>query len=183
MTEVLVASTEFIAPVPSQLLVNDETTLVRYTPDDAQLVFDTVEANKAFLRVHEAWAEDFPLEDATQGVKAMSANAEAGKSAPFKIMRDDVYVGSMGMNSRQGTSATMGYWLVEDAQGKGIASMSARRLLKFGFEEWGLTEVRLEIGKQNSRSEQLAKTLGAKLIGPNPDDATKLVWRISKYEQ
>ena len=49
----------------------------------------------------------------------------------------------------------MGYWLVEDMQGKGIMMKSCRALLKYAFGELGVNRVEVKCAVENDKSMQI----------------------------
>ncbi len=64
--------------------------------------------------------------------------------------------------SDDGRGAALGYWLIPDARGRGLASRAARLLVDWGFEALGLARVELAILPGNLASRQVAERLGAK---------------------
>lgn len=59
-------------------------------------------------------------------------------------------------------SASLGYWIAEKHQGKGIITSTAQVLIEYGFNEIGLNEVKLSFATFNARSQAVAKRLGFK---------------------
>jgi [ribosomal protein S5]-alanine N-acetyltransferase len=60
-----------------------------------------------------------------------------------------------------GTSASVGYWLVPDARGRGLAAIAARLLIDWGFETLGLERIEFAILPENLASQRVAERLGA----------------------
>lgn len=168
---------------PAALVVNDDLSLQFYQFGDERIVNDRVQQSRDYLlAAGEEWAADFNQEFARNAIGRMLDNAAAGVSAPYKLMHHDEFLGSMGFNSRNGSTAIMGYWIVESAQGKGYATAAAQALIDFGIHRWGLTEIILEIDTINGRGNKMAERLGAVLDGPNPDDPKEQIWKITEHE-
>jgi [ribosomal protein S5]-alanine N-acetyltransferase len=62
-------------------------------------------------------------------------------------------------------NATLGYWLSEDAGGRGHATRAVRLALRFAFEHAGLHRVQPAIIPRNIRSVRLAERVGFRLEG------------------
>ena len=62
-------------------------------------------------------------------------------------------------------NATLGYWLSEDAGGRGHATRAVRLALRFAFEHAGLHRVQPAIIPRNTRSVRLAERVGFRLEG------------------
>jgi ribosomal-protein-serine acetyltransferase len=170
-------------PIPNELLVDDDITLVRFRPEDAESIYNLVDQNRDFLAQTHDWAAIFTPEMAQGGVANMAAEGDNGTTAAYKMLYQGELVGVINLSDRIDSSAEMAYWMAESAQGKGIATRSANRLLSFGFNEWGLTNVTLQIEKSNERSQRLAQKMGAHLVGEVAEQPSSDLWKISKHEQ
>jgi ribosomal-protein-serine acetyltransferase len=62
-------------------------------------------------------------------------------------------------------SAEIGYWIAKDAEGRGLATLSCRALLRYAFEELQLHRIELRCGSTNAASIAVAKRLGFRLEG------------------
>lgn len=70
--------------------------------------------------------------------------------------------GIIGMHSInwQNRATTIGYWLGEKFQGKGLATLSVRKFLDYSFRDINLCRVEIKAGTKNSRSRAVAERLG-----------------------
>ena len=57
-------------------------------------------------------------------------------------------------------STSIGYWLAEGYQGKGIMIKSCRSLIDYAFGNLGLNRVEIRCAVENSRSRAIPKNLG-----------------------
>jgi RimJ/RimL family protein N-acetyltransferase len=60
-----------------------------------------------------------------------------------------------------GIVAAVGYWLVPDARGRGLATAATSLLIDWGFENLGLERVEFAILPENHASRRVAERLGA----------------------
>ncbi len=66
-------------------------------------------------------------------------------------------IGNLDIASKK---ASIGYWLSEDYQGKGIMTMATKAVLNYAFETLDLNRVELKIASKNSKSTSIAERLG-----------------------
>ena len=59
-----------------------------------------------------------------------------------------------------GASADIGYWLIEDAQGRGIMTRVAHALVDYAFNDHGLHRLTIRAEPDNRRSWGVAERLG-----------------------
>jgi RimJ/RimL family protein N-acetyltransferase len=60
-----------------------------------------------------------------------------------------------------GRTAEIGYWLVPEARGRGLATAATALLIDWGFETLGLERVEFAILPENRASQRVAERLGA----------------------
>ena len=56
--------------------------------------------------------------------------------------------------------AIVGYWLVEDARGRGVASHAVRLLAAWSFDQLGIARLELTCAPENTASQALAERCG-----------------------
>jgi ribosomal-protein-serine acetyltransferase len=119
--------------------------------------------NKKHLAQWMEWAASSnTLEDMRAFIKyrlLQFANAEA---LQLGIWYDGQLVGFIGFNTIQYSNrkADIGYWLAEDAQGKGIITRACQALITYGFHEYGLNKIEIRCAEGNVRSRAIPTRLG-----------------------
>lgn len=126
-----------------------------------------ITSNSARLAQWERWAE-FPSSlTHTQGWLAsrMSAFAQ-GRAVPTLIVADGEPVGSCGaeIDAYAGT-ASVGFWIDADAEGRGLVTASTRRLLQHVVTAYPVARCELRTSVDNLRSRAVAERLGFRLDG------------------
>lgn len=83
------------------------------------------------------------------------------KDVSFVIFYKDTIVGRVGLHNidEQHKNASIGYWLTEDAQGKGIIIRSCKKLIEYAFTELGLHRIEIRAVVRNERSKAIAEKL------------------------
>jgi ribosomal-protein-alanine N-acetyltransferase len=137
----------------------------RLLPDDAPEVARLLVANRAFLAPYEPeHAEDFFTSD---GQRARIDKAEH----LYAILDDEALAGVISLsNVVRGPfqSASLGYWVDEPRNGRGLATRAVAELAELAFRELGLH--RLEAGAlvDNVASRRVLEKNGFMLIGLAP---------------
>jgi ribosomal-protein-serine acetyltransferase len=129
---------------------------------DAAELHALVEANREHLARWMPWAAGQDL----AGTERFLAEAEE------QLARDDGFqakiapagriVGVAGFHSVDWINrhTSIGYWLAEDAQGRGTMTAVVRALLDRAFYDWELHRVEIHCAPENHRSRAIPKRLG-----------------------
>jgi ribosomal-protein-serine acetyltransferase len=76
-------------------------------------------------------------------------------------------VGGIGLHeiNRGDRSAEIGYWLAKSAEGRGLMTKSAARLIEFGFDELKLNRLVIKCVPENTKSRAIPERLGFTVEG------------------
>ncbi|MDK9736939.1 GNAT family N-acetyltransferase [Vibrio sp. D404a] len=90
-----------------------------------------------------------------------------GKSMTCAIVYQDAIVGNCSFNTinHDLKKATVGYWLSESQQGKGIVTQVVTKLIKIAFEELDMEKVEISAAVENTASRAVCERLGCQLEG------------------
>ena len=125
-------------------------------------LYALIEANREHLGRWMPWAADQDL----VGTERFVAEAEE------QLIRDDGFqamvapegeiVGVAGFHAIDwiNRNTSLGYWLAEDAQGKGTMTEVVRALVSHAFYEWELHRVEIHCAPGNARSRAIPERLG-----------------------
>jgi RimJ/RimL family protein N-acetyltransferase len=91
-----------------------------------------------------------------------------GSAAPFIVV--DAATGERlgAIEVRTAEPADVGYWLAPEGRGRGAMTRALRVLMRYAFEERGLTRVELFTLLDNVRSQAVAERAGFRLAGTVP---------------
>ena len=110
-----------------------------------------------------------PHADVMESLSIITRMFQQNTTWAITMKGDDTPIGSIGFepdayrpNIR---SREMGYSLNQDYWGQGIMTEAARRLLKYGFEELGLSSVMIRTGEANERSQRVIAKCGFRYEG------------------
>ncbi len=138
------------------------------TEGDAAAFFKLVDQNRQYLRKWLPWVDATKsANDTLKYIQACISKMETRESMDLGIWYEGQWVGSIGFHYWDKTNRkdTIGYWLAEPFQGKGIMTDSVRALIKYGFEEMNLNRIEILCAVQNTKSRAIPKRLGFHLEG------------------
>jgi len=144
------------------------------TVDDAGRLAALLRANRDFLAPWDAVrpAPYFTEEGQREVVATALADRERDAAEPHVILDDDgEVVGRINLNSIvRGAfqSCHVGYWLAEDAQGRGLATTAVAAILQVAFGELGLHRVEAGTLLHNVRSQRVLERNGFERFGVAP---------------
>jgi RimJ/RimL family protein N-acetyltransferase len=140
------------------------------TPDDAPMVFATVDRERARLRPWLPWVDRSLGPADTRGFLEATA-ATDGREYIFGIWAADGFAGAMGLHTDPGhRSAEIGYWIDAAHEGQGLVTRSARALVTVAFGGLGMHRVWITADPRNRRSCAVAERLGFVLEGVRRED-------------
>jgi len=131
-----------------------------------QEVLDNVDALLPWM----PWVEHEPLtlEDRGTLVRTFRAKFDAGENFFYGIFERDGsrLLGGCGLHPRVGSGALeIGYWIVQDRWGEGLATEVAMALTRVGFERMRAERIEIRVAPDNDRSLAVPVKLGYRREG------------------
>lgn len=127
------------------------------------VLFSLIDQERAYLRTWLPWVDATRSpRDSREFIEANRVYRQMGTAGIYGIKEKGQLIGIIGFNviSTENRSATIGYWLKENAQGKGIMTRSLARLLRNAYEQRSLNRLAIAVAVDNERSQKLPKSLG-----------------------
>jgi RimJ/RimL family protein N-acetyltransferase len=180
----------FPSAPPERIPLEGTLAIVRVDPARAAAATTVINESLEHLAPWMAWAS----EPATEAGMAtfMAAGAELwDRCQDFGMSivdeADGSIVGGTGLHARLGsTGLEIGYWVREDAIGRGIATQVARALTDAAFDIEGIERVRIQCAVDNVRSARVPEKLGYEQVHVGvPDDGPcagrpTQVWEVER---
>ncbi|MEO0310413.1 MAG: hypothetical protein RIQ89_70 [Bacteroidota bacterium] len=113
--------------------------------------------NKKFLSKWLPWPNQMKdLEFMRNNILNVMKEHAEGKSCAFAIADGQALIGRIGLYHIAMGKAEIGYWLAEQATGKGIATKATASLMNYGHQTIGIKTFTIECEKDNVKSQQVA---------------------------
>ena len=136
-----------------------------YKPDDVAAMDEVIPGNRAHLERFMPWAREEPIgtDKRTELVAEFIAKVAAREDFTMGVFdrQTGAYLGGTGLHTRQGPGVLeIGYWLAEDAQGKGLMTEAAAALARVAFSFAHAPRVEIRCEPANERSRGVPQRLG-----------------------
>jgi ribosomal-protein-serine acetyltransferase len=129
---------------------------------DADELYRLIDENRAHLAPWLPWAAGHTREATLEFIRQTQRQAAANDGFQAALVSDGEIVGVagfLGVNWPHG-STTIGYWLSERHQGRGLMTGAVRDLIEHAFGEWDLHRVEIRAATENVRSRRIPERLG-----------------------
>ena len=142
--------------------------------DDVEALTALYVDNRRFLAPWQPLRPDshFTVAGQREAAKAVLAQHESGVAVPLVILDGHAaLVGTLTIASIiRGAfqSCSVGYWLAEHAQGKGLATAALRDAVDLAFGDLRLHRIQAETLKHNQRSQRTLQRVGFEQYGEAP---------------
>ncbi|WP_026772418.1 MULTISPECIES: GNAT family N-acetyltransferase [Sediminibacillus] len=143
--------------------VDDEIQLKLMELSDAEELFALTDSSRDYLREFLRWVDGTTTEEDTQAfIQSGLQHFADNKSLTTAILYQGKIAGVIGFHeiSWNNKSASIGYWLGENHQGKGIMSRSVKALTSYGFDRLDLNRIEIRAAAENVKSRAIPEKLG-----------------------
>jgi ribosomal-protein-serine acetyltransferase len=145
--------------------LNEDLYLRMYIINDAEALYHLIDGSRDHLKKWLAWVDyntdveasrDF-IQSTLKGV-----SETGGYPKTLGIFYKGELAGTVGFNEVNQTHqyATIGYWLSEKFQRKGIVTEACRGIIHLGFNEMGLNRIEIRAASENKKSRAIPERLG-----------------------
>jgi ribosomal-protein-serine acetyltransferase len=148
--------------VPARLPLLGGRALRLLRESDADELYAVIDANRAYLARWLPWAGAQTREGTLDFIRATRGQIELSNGFQAALVDRERIVGVVGFHGvdRQHRSTSLGYWLAEDAQGRGVMTEAVRVMVGHALRAWGLHRVEIRASVENQRSRALIERLG-----------------------
>jgi [ribosomal protein S5]-alanine N-acetyltransferase len=143
--------------------------------DDAPALADLLRANRNFLAPWEPIRSDryFTVEGQRELIESLLERQRYGQSLPHVILDDNGEVqGRVTLNTIvRGSfqSCSIGYWLAEGANGRGLATRAVAAMKQIAFQAMNLHRIEAGTLKDNVKSQRVLERNGFERFGLAPN--------------
>ncbi|MFD2829652.1 GNAT family N-acetyltransferase [Corticicoccus populi] len=150
--------------------IDDEVSLRLFNKNDAEEFYHLTMTSKPYLKEWLGWLDYVnTVEDTEKNIQSRwdELKANGGYPLSFAIIYNGRIAGTIGFNQIvwANKTGTVGYWLGEDYQGKGIMSRAFQALINYGFDDLKLNRIEVRAASGNDKSTALPVKFGFKEEG------------------
>ncbi|GAB1266977.1 GNAT family protein [Aurantivibrio infirmus] len=133
------------------------------TLDHTQELYDLTEANREHLREWLPWLDFIKSShDTKKFIESTIAESSTGGARNYAIKYEGVICGVAGFHeiNKQHKIGSIGYWLAQPFEGKGIISHAITEILEIGYGEFNLNKIEIHCAVGNEKSRAIPERLG-----------------------
>lgn len=158
--------------------VSDDIVLKAASMDFYDEIVDVVKNNQKYLAEFLPWAENYDPASTHIFILDSIESFKNNSRFDYSIFYQNKFVGACGSHiiDYENKKTSIGYWLAQDYQGKGIITQSCKVLIKELFESLDIEKIELFCDIKNTKSQQVAERLGFKdkILIKNYKDLTRI---------
>jgi ribosomal-protein-serine acetyltransferase len=145
-----------------EFVLNGGVELHRLSESHVDPLYGIVVAERARLARWLPWAQSSTRQDIGEFVQRTIEQHESGQGVQTAIVVDGRVAGVIGVHgiSWPNGSTSVGYWLSELYEGRGIITAAVRAYTDHAFRGWKLNRMELRAAVENRRSRAVAQRLG-----------------------
>lgn len=140
-----------------------ETTFLEPTAEQhAEPAFELIDKNRAHLKAWLPWVDRMQTVDDFRSFLQGAMNRMAEKQeVSYMIIHEGKVVGRIGLYylNHQNRTGSVGYWLGEAFQGKGLITQACQEIISEGFTRLGLNRIEIKCATGNTKSQAVPERL------------------------
>jgi ribosomal-protein-serine acetyltransferase len=130
--------------------------------EDAPELYAVVAESREHLSRWMPWAAGQTLDATLEFIRQARKQAADNLGFQRAMIHQGRIVGTIGFHrvDWEHRLTSLGYWIAQDAQGRGVVTRSVRTLTDHAFDAWLLNRVEIRAGVENLRSRAIPERLG-----------------------
>jgi ribosomal-protein-serine acetyltransferase len=151
-----------------RLTIQDGIDLTLMEERHADVIFDAVERDRAYLREWLPWVDQSTsVDDISKFIRTSLDQFANNEGMATGIWCEGEFAGTIGTHKIDwlNRKVEIGYWLASKFQGRGIITAGCRAFMHHAFSEWKLNRVEIHCASGNTKSCAIAKRLGYRFEG------------------
>jgi ribosomal-protein-serine acetyltransferase len=131
--------------------------------EHSEALYAAVDSSRGYLREWLPWVDaTLSPRDSVNFIESARRQEEAKNGFQLGIWQDGVLVGCIGFHSlnQPNRRTSLGYWLRENAQGRGLALRAVAKLVDHAFDEFKMHRLEIRCGIENLKSRAIPEKLG-----------------------
>jgi ribosomal-protein-serine acetyltransferase len=151
-----------------KLTIDDHQFLERLSLSHVDTIFNAIDNNRKFLRKWLPFVDfTFKASDTEKFVRSILEKPVSVRDEVYVIWYKHEFAGLIGFKDldRINDKIEIGYWLTEKMTGKGIATVSTRKMVNLAFRNMDMNRIQIRCGVGNHKSSAIPSRLGFSFEG------------------
>jgi ribosomal-protein-serine acetyltransferase len=148
--------------------IDDDISLELIDYHHAESLYELVKANRTYLRVWLPWVDYMrTIDDFRRYINNSKQRHASLVETGYVIMANNAMIGRIGLYNidQHNRNASIGYWVDQQWQGKGVITNACRALIRYAFKNLALNRIEIRCGIGNYKSQAIPERLGFKKEG------------------
>lgn len=140
----------------------EQLTIETLQPEHAAGLIALTDRNRAYLKQWLTWVDYLQTEDDFRKfIAGAQQRMSSGAEVSCVMVHNKIIVGRIGIYyiDRQNRIGSMGYWIGEEWQGRGLVTEACRQMVSYGFRHLKLNRLEIKCGTENLRSQAIPRRL------------------------
>lgn len=145
------------------LYVNKNIRLETVKLSMATVIFSTIERDREYLQMWLPFIEMTQnISDTEKFIQRVVNQPAVKKDDIYSIWHNEEFAGLIGFKDTDwiNRKTELGYWLAENKQGKGIATMCVNKLIRYTFQKLKMNRIQIKVAVGNAKSAAIPQHLG-----------------------
>lgn len=128
----------------------------------AERAYNLIDSCRDYLGEFIEWAYDFSLDNAMKSYSQKAESFAKKQAFDYSIIdkQTNKFLGSISLIIKQNGVVSVGFWLDETEQGRGVISESLNMLIDFSFNNTTIEKILLQANIDNIKSQKVAEKAG-----------------------
>ncbi len=151
-----------------KLRIDDRQYLEKLSLAHIQDIYSAIDQNRKFLRKWLLFVDfTHKVGDTEKFVRSILSKHAANRDEVYVIWYNYQFAGLIGFKDidRINDKLEIGYWLIENMSGKGIATAATRKMVNLAFRNMNMNRIQIRCGIRNEKSSAIPRRLGFKFEG------------------
>ncbi|MDV2685580.1 GNAT family protein [Alkalihalophilus lindianensis] len=161
--------------------ISDKCYLKLLEPRDAESLYSLINSSRDHLRRWLPWLDsNTTLKDSESFIHYSLEQFSNNNGFQAGIWYEENLVGLVGINSIMWNhkTASLGYWLGENYEGKGLVTSACSKIIDYIFTDLALNRIEIRVAEGNAKSKAIPERLGFELEGLSRESE----WLYDHYE-
>lgn len=157
-----------IFDMSTTIKIDDTISLELIDYHHAESLYELVKANRTYLRVWLPWVDYMrTIDDFRRYINNSKQRHASHVETGYVIMANRAMIGRIGLYNidLHNRNASIGYWVDQQWQGKGVITNACRALIRYAFKNLMLNRIEIRCGIENYKSQAIPERLGFKKEG------------------